>query len=453
MATPVIAIFDIGKTNKKLLLFNQSYQIIFQKSEKLPETLDEDGDPCESVESLTNFIHEALEEVLLYQYYEVKAVNFAAYGASFVFCDDRGKPVCPLYNYLKPYPDTLLAKFYDQYGGKDFFSLTTASPVLGNLNSGMQLYRLKHLKPDIFQKIHHAFHLPQFLSFVLSGKAYSELTSVGCHTNLWNFRTHAYHEWVTIEGILDKLPPLVSSDITATISYEGHVLKIGTGLHDSSANLIPYLKTFSEPFILISTGTWSISLNPFNNAPLTLNELERDSLCYLTYTGQPVKASRFFAGHEYDLQIKRIASHFNKNASRYESLKFDPAMAATINLKDKRNGSDFSQRDLSDFSDDTQAYYHLMFDLTARQYRSTQLVLDATPIRRVFVDGGFCRNAIFMNFMAMFFPDMEIYAASIAHGTALGAALALHETWNPKAETANLIHLEHYPKPELVGRS
>ncbi|HEY9490124.1 MAG TPA: FGGY family carbohydrate kinase, partial [Chryseosolibacter sp.] len=294
MPQPVVAIFDIGKTNKKLFLFNESYRIVFEKSIHFNETVDEDGDPCEDMNSLRNFILEGIASVLDSSDFQVRAINFSAYGASFVYIDEAGKTVAPLYNYLKPYPPALLKRFYDTYGGEKLFSFQTASPVLGSLNSGMQLYRMKHEKPDVFSRISYALHLPQYLSYILTGKAYSEITSIGCHTNLWHFQNMDYHYWVKQEGILDKLPEITPSDMLVQPSGYSH--SVGIGLHDSSAALIPYLVSYADPFVLISTGTWAISLNPFNAAPLTKDELECDCLSYLQYRGAPVKASRLFAG-------------------------------------------------------------------------------------------------------------------------------------------------------------
>ncbi|MBT1705604.1 FGGY family carbohydrate kinase, partial [Chryseosolibacter indicus] len=199
MFKPVIAVFDIGKTNKKLLLLDESYTVIFEKTERLPETTDEEGFPCEDIKALTRFMHEAMEEVMRYKYYKIVAVNFTAYGASLVYIDEVGKVLCPLYNYLKPFPEELQKKFYDTYNGELIFSARTASPVLGSLNAGMQLYRLKHQKRAIFEKIAKALHLPQFLNFVFTNQAVSEITSIGCHTNLWDFGKNEYHEWVTKE--------------------------------------------------------------------------------------------------------------------------------------------------------------------------------------------------------------------------------------------------------------
>jgi sugar (pentulose or hexulose) kinase len=39
----VVAVFDIGKTNKKVFLFNENYQIVWEQSVVFPETVDEDG--------------------------------------------------------------------------------------------------------------------------------------------------------------------------------------------------------------------------------------------------------------------------------------------------------------------------------------------------------------------------------------------------------------------------
>src|ERR1700712_345279 len=100
-AIPVIAIFDVGKTNKKLFLFDENYRIVYEKSARFIETVDEDGDQCENLESLRVSVFDSLHEVLKLQAFSVKAINFSTYGASFVHVDENGLPIAPLYNYLK----------------------------------------------------------------------------------------------------------------------------------------------------------------------------------------------------------------------------------------------------------------------------------------------------------------------------------------------------------------
>jgi sugar (pentulose or hexulose) kinase len=153
MKIPVALIFDVGKTNKKVLLFDEHYKLLQEESIQLEETTDEDGFVCEDVIALTKWIRQKSSEILSRTDIDVRAVNFSAYGASFVCVDARGNVIAPLYNYLKPYPENLKRQFYDMYGAETRIAKETASPFLGSLNSGMQLYRLKHERLGIFERV------------------------------------------------------------------------------------------------------------------------------------------------------------------------------------------------------------------------------------------------------------------------------------------------------------
>ncbi|WP_423146165.1 FGGY-family carbohydrate kinase [Rubrolithibacter danxiaensis] len=457
---PVIAIFDIGKTNKKLLLFSENYKLVHQESENLPETVDEDGFPCEDLEALCKWVLDTLKSVIESNF-EIKAINFSTYGASFVYLDQYGKPLTPLYNYLKPYPDKLKSAFYQKYGGEAAFSEKTASPVLGSLNSGMQIYRLKYEKPELFKKTAHILHLPQYISSLITGKYFSDITSIGCHTNLWDFTKNDYHYWVKEEGILEKLAPIVASDSAVQADLPQYDFAVGVGLHDSSAAMIPYLN-FHDSFVLISTGTWCISLNPFNHLPLTQNELQQDCLSYIQYKGTPVKASRLFTGYEHDTQAQRIAGHFKQNPKHFKAIEFLPHIfnRLTGNNFEKFKAElmnrplqqcQFSQRDLTSFSSDTEDYHQLLLDLVAQQYQSTSLILKGTNVKRIFVDGGFSKNSVYMNLLTLFFPEMEIFATSMAQATAMGTALVMHKHWNNKPIQNDIIKLKYYSTTQHIA--
>jgi len=423
----VIAIFDIGKTNKKLFLFNEDYSIVFERSEQLQEITDEDGFPCEDITALRSFVLDSLDEIKKHDAFDLKSINFSAYGASFVLLDDQGQCIAPLYNYLKPYPEAISQELYKKYGGQEQFSAETASPALGSLNSGLQLLRLKYERPDLFTKLKYALHLPQYLSSILTQQFYSDITSIGCHTALWDFSKQDYHLWVAEEGILPKLAPVERSD--KIVDVDG--VAVGTGLHDSSAALIPYLKSFGEPFVLISTGTWSISMNPFNHMPLTTKELKRDCLCYLSYTGDPVKSSRLFAGHEHDEAVKQIAEHFNIDPDYFKHVHFTESLISNTGYYLPRHKTA------------AEAYHHFIQQLIQKQLTSINLIL--TPgVKSIFVDGGFSHNEIFMHLLAKAYPDKKVYAASMAQGSALGAAMSIHQTWNTKPLPENLIQLRRY---------
>src|ERR1051326_8219211 len=96
---PVVAIFDVGKTNKKLLLFDESYCKVYEETVQLKETTDEDGDLCEDLKMLIGWLGASFKRVLALPRFNVKAINFSAYGASFVHIMKNGKKALPLCNY------------------------------------------------------------------------------------------------------------------------------------------------------------------------------------------------------------------------------------------------------------------------------------------------------------------------------------------------------------------
>jgi hypothetical protein len=262
-----------------------------------------------------------------------------------------------------------------------------------------------------------------------------------------------YHKWVRKENISAKIPPIHYAENTLKIEND---IAVGVGLHDSSSAIIPYTINFSEPFVLLSTGTWSISLNPFNDSSLTFEELKNDCLCYLQYNLKPVKAARLFAGNEHEIQTKRLASHFELPIDTYKEVVYNKDIISKLrldNLKLHSPSQDkskiikeyaFEQRNFNDFENYEIAYHQLMLDIVKQQVISTNLVIHNSPVKKVFVDGGFCKNAVFMNLLAEAFPDMEVYAASMAQASALGGALAIHKNWNPKPIPNDLIDLKFY---------
>lgn len=442
----VIAIFDVGKTNKKLFLFNEKYEKVFEESVQLAETTDEDGDICENLSLLTEWVRDSFKKVMELPAFSIQAVNFSAYGASLVHIMQEGKKLLPLYNYLKPYPKELQDNFYRKYGGETSLSKETASPVSGNLNSGLQLYRIKILQPAIYETILTSLHLPQYLSFLVTNQEFSDITSIGCHTALWDFDKNEYHDWVYAEGIDVKLAPVESGDKVVDIKCNDQSIIAGIGLHDSSAALIPYLINFVEPFVLISTGTWCISLNPFNNTPLTKDELDRDCLCYIQYQGLPVKANRLFSGYEHEIQVQKMAEHFSKSSDYFKQVSFDPAIIYALKNNEEFDVSEgkFPALNLEEFCGYEEAYHQLMKNIIHRQIESTKLVIGNSKVKRIFVDGGFSKNLIYMNLLAQAFPEQEVFAASMAQATAMGAALAIHKKWNKRPLPNDIIELKYY---------
>ncbi len=428
-------IFDIGKTNKKLLIFGENLELLYQEEQIFDEIIDEDGFPCDNILKIENWIITKTNELLYTKKYDIKFINFTTYGATLVYLDKQGKRLTPIYNYLKPLCKGIDTELYNKYGGKDEFSRKTASPALKMLNSGLQILNLKKKHPDIFARTHNILHFPQYLSYLLTGEITSEATSIGCHTAMWDFDKMQYHAWLADENI--SLPKPVSLDKTKKIKFKNKTINIGIGIHDSSASLVPYLKASDKNFILISTGTWCINMNPFNNTPLTHKELKNGCLNYMSYQQKPVKSSRLFLGHIHDENLKILTKHFNKEQSAYKNVQLNIDLLKNT-LSAKQNKKVFFKLGLSDnyidtsvnysdFKDFEHAYHQLVIDLVLLVSDSINLIIsEKDNIENLYITGGFARNKIFTMAMAIIYYNKSVFISKIDNATALGAALLVN---------------------------
>jgi sugar (pentulose or hexulose) kinase len=456
MTTQVIAVFDIGKTNKKFLLFDEHFEVVHAEETRFDETVDEDGFPCEDLPKLSVWLLSTFQKAFNNPAYRISALNLSAYGASLVHIGENSKPVAPLYNYLKPFPDELATEFFAHYGPKEMLCTQTASPWLGMLNSGLQLYWLKKHKPDVFQQVKYSLHFPQYCTYLFTGKRFADVTSVGCHTMLWDFSAGKTHEWVQAEDIYSLQVPIVPTTTTQLYTYQGSPLRIGVGVHDSSAALVPYLLNTHEPFILLSTGTWCIALNPFNQEALHASELQQDCLCYLSFQHKPVKAARAFLGNEHDFQVKRLETYFQKTAGYHKQVVYDWQLLNKLIEENRADQKFYPQTtkgtgpypgvypdsvDLSTFASFEEAYHQLVLDLAFLQAAAIRLALGKSQIKKMFISGGFNNNKLFIKLLATLFPQIEVYSATVSKATALGAALVLDPSASGKLEFKFGLHL------------
>mgnify|MGYP006278768675 CR=1 FL=1 len=429
--TPGILIFDVGRTNKKCLLFDQSLRVVLEQSVSIPDITDDDGFPAEDLQGIAAWLKKMLVLFLDHDEFEVVAINNSAHGAALVHLNNENIPVGNLYNYLKPFSDALHKLFNQKYGDEMVCARETASPILGNLNSGMQLWMIKNEKPELFEQIKTSLHLPQYVTWVLAEKKFTDLTSIGCHTMLWDFSKNDYHTWVKLEE-LDKLfPPLSKPDEAALLNYRGRSIPVGPGLHDSSSALLPYLELIQEPFLLISTGSWNINLNPFNDESLTDEELAADCLCFLTPAGKQVKASRLIAGLMHDEAVRKIAEKYNCADDFFKGITFDPAFNPGLVDQNAQESS-------------SQAYHRLIFGLVERQSVSAWLAIGNSGVKKIFVDGGFSKNLIFMNYLVRVFPDHEIYSTSLAQASSLGAAMVFRNKLTSNQFDSALLNIKRF---------
>jgi len=427
----VTAVFDIGKTNKKFFLFDSKYREVYKEYIQFDEIIDEDGFPTEDLQALQNWIESLFASVLTSEKYIVKAINFSTYGASFVHLDKKGKVLTPLYNYLKPLPQEIIESFDQTYGD---ISEATGAPGSGMLNSGLQLYWLKRTKPKIFEKIKYSLHFPQYISYLFTGIPLSEYTSLGCHTALWDLDKKDYHDWVYKEKIDEKFPPIVSTRTSINMVYKKNNIKIGVGIHDSSSALLPYIYSERSPFLLVSTGTWSVTLNPFNATKLTREDIENNCLNYMQIDGGRIKATRFFMGYEYKLQVKKLSEFFDKKFGYHRTVKFDLKIYSKL-IKNKDNKFNFEgiqirknnvdKTNFSQFGSFEEGFHQLMIELIQLQKSRVKMAISNSKIKIIYLEGGFIDNDIFVNLMGHHFRDYKVISTKSPLGSALGAAMVI----------------------------
>jgi sugar (pentulose or hexulose) kinase len=440
MKEKVIAVFDVGKTNKKIVLFDHNLHLVSEEEVRFEETLDDDGFECDNIGHIEKWIKESVSVLARSKKYDVTALNFATYGATLAYLDKQGKRVTPVYNYLKPVDDRIPERLYRRYGGQDEFCRRTASPALGMLNSGIQVLWLKSTKPEVFSRVRHILHFPQYISNLVTGKIHSEHTSIGCHTAMWDFDNMRYHSWISDEGI--ELPQPSPVGTLNEVVIEGKKMLTGVGIHDSSASLAPYFSGKKGKFLLVSTGTWCINMNPFNNETLTAEQLDRDCLCYMSVNMQPVKSSRLFLGYMHETAVKLLNNHFRTTDDFFRSVDYDHDLIDMLKKRysgDKRaffnsgpGSRDFKDRiDLYDFKSFDEGYHQLMIELGDLTIEAIKLVLaENDETENIYITGGFSKNNIFLKLLAQAFSTKKVYTSVINNATALGAALVLFSSMN-----------------------
>lgn len=449
----VTAIFDIGKTNKKFFLFDADFKEVHREYIRFETIRDEDEHPSEDIISLQKWLKRVFNRILKTKRFDIQAINFSSYGASLVHIDHYGNMVCPLYDYSKKLSPELIASFLKKYGPETDFSMVTGSTLEGMLNSGMQLYWLKYERPEVYKKIAYSMHLPQFISYIFTGIPISEYTSIGCHTALWDYKKKDYHRWVYDEGIHKKLPTIVSTETSFNMNYNGKHIKIGVGIHDSSAALLPYVRSIKKKFLLISTGTWSIVLNPFTKSSLSLKNVQSKCINYMRINGKPVKAARLFLGNEYKLQVASLSTYYNMDKEYHKSVQFDYDRFVTItsNFKYHFAWKSFVTETMPEKTnlphyEFVDAYHQLMTELVLLQVENVKLAQGEDDIKKIYIDGGFSDNDIYIKLMSHYLRDKKLRTTKASLGSALGAAMAISDTeLNSKFLKKNYALKKHVP--------
>ena len=404
-----IAVLDIGKTRSKLSLWSQGAKAL--------GTLDYvnavgAGNPRQlDVQGIGAWVKGALAEAA--KLAEIVAIVPVGHGAAGVLMSGD-TPVCAL-DYEADPPGEI-AVTYD--GLRDPFAATLSPRLAGGLNLGVQLLWLERLYPDIWPRDGGVLLWPQYWAWVLSGERASEVTSLGCHTDLWRPHDHRFSELAVSRGWAERLGPLRSAGdvlgpMRPALADELGLprgCRVHAGLHDSNAALHAargYAELSDRPFSVVSTGTWFICLAAGAEATVTYDP-SQDVLANVDVAGRPTPTARFMGGREFEGWMGEALGASS-----------DPRLLAEA-------AALTGWRDAPGVLRATRA----ALELARRTDRALDLVAARGPI---LIEGRFAADDAFAVALARLRPAQTVYRGAMADGVALGALrlAAPHLRLNP----------------------
>ena len=125
----VVTVFDIGKTNKKLIVFDEDLKPLFEDKIHIGEVV-KNGILCDDAERIVAWMKSSFYNVL--KKYDVKTLAVTTHGATVTYLS-TGKLGFPIVSYNHNIDENIRRMFYEEFG--DPFSLysVTGTPPWGRL--------------------------------------------------------------------------------------------------------------------------------------------------------------------------------------------------------------------------------------------------------------------------------------------------------------------------------
>jgi sugar (pentulose or hexulose) kinase len=301
---PVI-VLDVGKTLAKLSLWASDGSLIERRTR--PNARPDAGEYVAlDADGIEQWIWSVLADFSRMQ--PIHAIVPVAHGAAAAIVRE-GRLVCPPMDYEEAVP----AAERQHYNiSRDPFLITCSPALPEGLNLGAQIHRLAALHPRLLDGDATIMPWPQYWAWRLCGVAASEVSSLGCHTDLWQPLAGTFSPMAEARGWARRFAPLCRADhVLGTITAEAaqrtglpSAVKVYCGLHDSNAALVA-ARGFSEiakhESTVLSTGTWFIAMrSPGPEASVDLSGLpeKRDCLVNVDVAGCAVPSSRSMGGRE-----------------------------------------------------------------------------------------------------------------------------------------------------------
>lgn len=290
-------VIDIGKSNAKLLVIAPDGAVRTQRGH-VNASAAGPGYTALGIDALQRWL--AAEVPQLPERARIGRIAVSTHGAAFCAIDGDGLVLPPIDYEWDGYGEHRAAF----QGGCDPFEHTGSPHLPKGLNAGLQIDWVRCTRPGDWARIRHWLPYPQYWAWWLTGVAASEVSSVGCHTQLWSPAERDFSRWARRTGIADRFAPLRSAwDVLGPLTPAMAVrldlpaaCEVICGVHDSNACLARYLDT--PRATLLTTGTWTIAMAPGARAPAL--HADRDELVNVAVDGRAVPTARFMGGREFD---------------------------------------------------------------------------------------------------------------------------------------------------------
>jgi sugar (pentulose or hexulose) kinase len=445
-------VLDVGKTLAKLSLWTAGGKLIERRTR--PNARVNAGD-YRALDVLG--IEEWMAGVLC-EFARMAAVERIipiAHGSAAGIVRD-GALVCAPMDYEEPVP-AVERQRYDL--GRDGFAVTGSPPLPDGLNLGVQLHRLEQLHPDLLKSGTMILPWPQYWAWVLSGVAASEVTSLGCHSDLWRPIEGIPSALALARGWANHFAPFRRADaVLGTISPAWAArtglspgVRIHCGLHDSNAALLA-ARAFPEiagnESTVLSTGTWFVAMRtPVAGAPVDISALPggRDCFVNIDAFGQPVPSARFMGGREIET--------LNGIDTRRNDIAQDPSELLAAVPAVVRSGASIMPTMTPGFG----PYPHgrgcwigkLLdpFERHAAVCLYAALVADVSlnligAKERILIEGRFAEAEVFVRALASLRPDAKVYVSDANNDASYGALRLINPDLAPASALLEVAPLD-----------
>ena len=421
--TGCVAVFDIGKTNIKVAVFDAEGKAVAERGNPNASVIPDDRWPYKRlyIEGAWAFFVRALRE--LGAQFPIEAISISAHGAAGVLVGDKDAALPPVdYEF-----DGFAAVDPDYDAARPPFEETLSPRLPRGLNLGRQIFYLERMYPAEFAAARAFLPYPQYWALRLSGVHATEVTSMASHSDLWRPMEGRPSSMVDRLGWRRLFPPLrkawetlgaLRPEVAAATGLAPDV-RIICGAHNSNASLAPHLASRREPFTVISTGTWVIIMAVGGKGRL---DPEADMLANVDIRGAPVPTARFMGGREF----AALAGEKPAEAAEADVATMIASGALALPAFSDQGGPFAGRKGRIEGEAPATP--------TARAALATlyTALMTAHMLRRLeapgdlIVEGGFTRSPAFAAVLARLMPTRRVVVAPQAAGAAAGAAMLAH---------------------------